>query len=446
MLETFYLCLLLIIPFIEIFRKKQNKFDFLTLFNIYFYILYPLPGFLLAFDFDNAVSELGLSISLYTNNIETALAIFIGYFVVLAGFYSKSAQRLGKKIVIKARTANYSIVLGYAIFLLLISCGSIHVYSAQYGGLLNTVANTTLIRNSVLDGGSLGFFKRFILFSVFGSYLLCSFVFVEKIKKWRLFLIILFSLSVTIAFLAVTMTGGRAYVINYFVAFYLFALIKFKKNSRLNMIIVIIMAVLFLAYGKPFFYSLTALPDGFEAVISRFSDTVNNSSEEDLNFYSFMQNFHYPVHSLDVAFTKNERLRWFSDFIYGFLSLIPDKFLGTTPQESVMHDNTQYILKNFASQIPTGFLALGIYSMSWPGLLIVCFTYGWIGRCLQSIFEKHIYEIFWMPFLYIVTAQMWMDFLGSDPETFLQVYFCYLTACFLLLPIASKVFFYNRQV
>lgn len=118
MLDSAYLILLFAIAFIEIVRKKSDKFDFLTLFNIYFSLLYVLPGFLLAFDFKNSVSDIGLGISLYTNNIQTALAIFGGYFLVVIGFYAKTAQYWGKSIVIQARN-NDLIVLVYAIFLLL---------------------------------------------------------------------------------------------------------------------------------------------------------------------------------------------------------------------------------------------------------------------------------------------------------------------------------------
>ena len=152
-----------------------------------------------------------------------------------------------------------------------------------------------------------------------------------------------------------------------------------------------------------------------------------------------MANFYYPVYSLDVAFGKNYQLRWFVDFIYGFISLLPDHWFGTEQIKSIFYYNTQYITGSNKFAIPTGFLAFAIYSMWWPGLIVFCFTYGWIGRYLQTILSNHIHSIFWMPFVYVVVAQMWMDFLGSDPETFLQAYFCYLIAVFLLFLIASKI-------
>lgn len=439
MLDSAYLVLLFLIAFIEIVRKKINKFDFLTLFNIYFSLMYPLPAFLLAVDFENSASDVGLGISLYTNNIQTALAIFTGYFIVLIGFYSNSAYRWGNNIIIKAR-GNHSTVIIYAIILLLLSCLSIYIYGLQYGGFLNALANTALIRVQAVEGGPLVFFKHFTLFSIFASYLLGSFVFIKKMKEGRVFLYIVFVFSTFVALTAITLTGGRAYLINYLLVFYLVYILKNRKISWIFATLFVCLAALMLFYIRILFFSLTALSDGYSAVINTFLDSITSNSANDFNFYNFIQNFQFPIYSLDVAFSKNYELRWFVDLIYGFTSLIPDRFLGTEQPESIMYYNTLYIIGNRDFAIPTGFLAFGVYSLWWPGLIVVCFLYGWIGRYLQTILNKHIHEVFWMPFIYVVIAQMWMDFVPSDPETFLQGYFSFLIAIFFLFAIASKFF------
>lgn len=437
MLDSAYFILLFFIAFIEIVRKKSDKFDFLTLFNIYFSLLYVLPGFLLAFDFKNSVADIGLGISLYTNNIQTAFAIFGGYFLVFIGFYTKTAQSWGKSIVIKARN-NDLIVLIYAILLLVFSCISIYMYGLQYGGFLNALANTTLIRAQVILGGQLVFFKHFTLFSLFASYLLGSFVFISKVQKKNI-LTVFFLISVFAAFTAVSLIGGRGYLINYFLVFYLVYLLKSRNISWELLLIFVCFAGFFLFYGKSFFFSLSALPNGFDAVLDTFIYSIENGSSNEFSFYTFMGNFHYPVYSLDVALSKNYQLRWFVDLLYGFISLLPDRLLGTPAPESILYFNTRYIIGNNAFAIPTGFLAFGIYSMWWPGLIIVSFTYGWLGRYLQTILYKHVHDKFWMPFLYAAVAQMWMDLMSSDPETFFQSYFALLIAVLLLLAIGSKV-------
>ncbi|MES1023211.1 O-antigen polymerase [Gloeocapsa sp. BRSZ] len=438
MLDSAYLVLLALIVFIEIFREKSSKFDFLTLFNIYFALMYPLPAFLLAFDFANAVSSLGLGISLYTNKLQTVLAIFVGYFLVVISFYSKSAIDWGKKISLRTRRNNS--VLIYAIALLLFSSISIYVYGLQYGSFINALSQASLIRARAVEGGTLVFFKHFTLFAMPASYLLGAVVFFQKNKKINPLLIIaVFVFSVIVAVIAITLTGGRGYLINYFLCFYLVYILKSKKISWTFNILFGIFAVSFLLYGKVFFFSLTALPQGLDAVINTFVNTIENSSSNGFNFYQFMYNFQFPVHSLEVALYRDYEFRWFADILYAIASLIPQRLLGVVPPETIMYYNTQYILGNNDFSIPTGFLAFGVYSMWWPGLFIVAFTYGWIGRCLQTMLIKHVNQIFWMPFMYTAIAQIWMDFLSSDPETFIQGYFAFLTGIGLLFLLYSNI-------
>lgn len=445
MLDSAYLVLLALIVFIEIFREKSSLFDFLTLFNIYFALMYPLPGFLLAFDFTNAASSLGLGISLYTNKFQTVLAVFVGYFLVVLGFYSKSAIAWGKKISLRTRYNNS--VLFYALALLLFSSVSIYIYGLQYGSFINALSQASLIRARAVEGGALVFFKHFTLFSLPASYLLGAVVFFQKDKKYNPILIfITFVISVIIAIIAIMLTGGRGYLINYFLCFYLVYILAKKKISWTFNVVFGIFAVFFLFYGKVLFFSLTALPQGFNAVVNTFMNTINSGSGDDFNFYQFMYNFQFPVHSLEVALYRDYELRWFVDILYAFASLIPQRLLGVVPPETIMYYNTLYLAGTNDFSIPTGLLAFGVYSMWWPGLFIVTFVYGWIGRYLQTVLMQHMKQIFWIPFIYTAVAQIWMDFLSSDPETFVQGYFAYLTGIGILFILYSKVSLAQQKV
>lgn len=78
--------------------------------------------------------------------------------------------------------------------------------------------------------------------------------------------------------------------------------------------------------------------------------------------------------------------------------------------------------------------------MSWFGLVINCFMYGWIGRYLQTVLNKYIHTILWMPFLYVTTAQVWIDFqVSGSPGVYMQTNFWYWISVFLLLSIVVKV-------
>lgn len=440
MLDSAYLVLLFIIPLVEIFRNKENKIDFLTLFNISFILWYVFPAFLIAFDQENAVTDSWLNIIGYTNKIQTALAIFVGYFVVLIGFYSKSAKKFGKLIVVNAR--NNLMILGYAIFLLLFSAMSVHIYSSAFGGIVNAITQALVARAGGAETGSLGFFVRFLAAASFSSYLLCAFVFTKELKKVKLLIIILFACSIVLAVVSFLVRAGRFNVLYFFLGFYQIYILKTKKIPWGFSIFLVFFMVLFLFYGKNFFSSLAAIPDGIDAVIDKFNQSAEGSTDgEGFSLYKFMDNFFFTVFSLDTAFGADYEIRWFVDLIYGFLSILPDRLLGTESPDTVLAYNTRFITGSFNYAIPTGFLAFGIYSLWWPGLVIVCFTYGWLGGYLQSVMEKHIQNVFWMPSFYTAVAQIWAIMQTADPETFLQSQFILLVSSTLLIGVGTHISF-----
>jgi hypothetical protein len=444
MLESAYLVLLFVIALIEIFRKKKNPIDFLTMFNFFYIMWYVLPGFLIAFSPEQAIVGDYINIIGYTNKIQTMLAIFVGYFFVLIGFYSKSAKKFGQRIVVNYR--NNLMVLGYAIFLLLFSAISIQIFSSGLGGVVNAITQSMAVRSGIEDLGSLGFFIRFLAAASFSSYLLCAFAFTKDIKKGKLFLILLFAFSIVVEVVSFLVRSGRFDVLYYFLGFYQIYILKTKKIPWLFSSILLVFMVLFLFYGKNIFASLAAIPDGIDAVIDSFNKSAEGSTNgEGFTFYKFMNNFFFTVFSLDTAFGADYELRWFIDLLYGFISLVPDRLLGTESPESILAYNTRYISGAVDYAIPTGFLAFGIYSLWWPGLIIVCFTYGWLGGYLQSVMEKHIQDVFWMPCFYTVVAQIWASMQTADPETFLQSQFILLVSSTLLILVGTKISVLRRK-
>ncbi|MBW4633791.1 MAG: oligosaccharide repeat unit polymerase [Iphinoe sp. HA4291-MV1] len=439
MLALAYLGLMVFIAFLEITRKKVTKIDFITLFNLNYCFMYPLPAFFLDAALGNS-SEMWFNDTFYISNLQTALAIFAGYFLVLIGFYSKSAEKLGKNIVIKSRS--HKSVIIFAIFLLLFTCLSMYIYSSQYGGFLVTLSKTNLIRAGAEEHtGGLLFFKRFLYCSFFASYLLGSYVISHKLKKGRLFISTLFLISLIVSLLAFLLSGARAALINFLLVFYLGYVLKTGKFSWVLIILITCVSTVFIFYGKIIFFSLTALPDGLTAVVDKFIETKSNQPDSgEFNFYALIKNFAYPVYSLDTAFTQVYEPRFFWDWLYGFASLLPEKLTGLEIPETISYYNTYYIVKTNDYNIQPGFLAFGIYSMSWPGLIITCIISGWIGRYLQSILTNHLNDILYMPFIYVFLAEVWLNFqIFGNPQDFFQDSFWAILSTILLLLFVSKV-------
>ena len=108
MLSVAYLGLIIFIVSFELARKKDTKFDFLSLFHLFFILLYPLPGFFITSlagnyeIFDPNVIRLSVYDIQYS--IQVPLAIFTTYFLVIFGYYSPSALKYGSIVNITPRS------------------------------------------------------------------------------------------------------------------------------------------------------------------------------------------------------------------------------------------------------------------------------------------------------------------------------------------------------
>ena len=438
MLAAAYLGLLCFIIFFELVRKKDYQFDFLTFFNLIFCLAYPLPGFLLAVTkINNLSSSILLGTTVDSNNIQVILAVFVTYFLVIIGFSAKSAQKAASNILIKLRSGD-NLIIVYALVLLLISCLSIYIYSSQYGGVLFTLSNAALLRSTVIEAGGLSFFKRFLFFSFMGSYLLASLLFIRRIKKKRLWLYAIFIGSVLIAFISFLMIATRAVMLRYVITFYLVYVMRKGKVSLIFMITFLIAGSIFVFYGKEIFGSLMALPDGIDAVVEKFQYFLDSKDKTEVDLADSLDEFSFPFYSIYAALNTPYELRLLNDWLYGFASFLPDRILEAP--ETVSYYNTYYLIRSNEYEIPSGFISSCFYSLSWPGVIIFSFTYGWIGRWIQSIIKNHVEDIYWMYFLYANAALVWADFLAyADTKIILQTHFWFFSSSFILIAIATKI-------
>ncbi|MBR8839660.1 MAG: oligosaccharide repeat unit polymerase [Stigonema ocellatum SAG 48.90 = DSM 106950] len=439
MLAIAYVGLIIFIVFFEISRKKFNKnLDYLTFFHVIFVLLYPMPAFFMEANFEHSVSKLLYNYELCKPNEQTAIAIFTGYFFIILGFYSQSAKNLANNILIESRS--HKIVIRYAICLLIISFLSIQIYSSQYGGFLDALSKTILIRSNAVESGNLVFFKHFISTCFFASYILGSFIFFKINNEYQGFRTSIFIFSVLISIIGSFLRAGRTDLVYYIVNFFCAYTVKGRKISLFFLITILSFIILFVLYGKPFFFSLSGIPNGFDDVIEKFNGALKDpSANSEFSFFDFIGSFSYPVNSLNAALNTEYEWRLFIDWIYGVISFVPSMIFNIEKPKQVNQNNTFYLMGNVDYDIPPALLAYGIYCMSWVGLIIVCFGFGWLGRYLQTILSNHMHQIIWMPGLYIATAQVWVDFqVSGSPGTYMQTNFWYLVSIALLISFVIK--------
>lgn len=444
MLVIIYFGLICFIGVFELIRPKVNSFDFLTFFNIIFCVSYPLPGLLLTItNINNLTSSILLGTIIDLNNAQVPVAIFLTYFIGIIGFYSQSAQRVAQKIVIENRCKDNTIIL-YTLILLLISCISIQIYSSQHGGLLSALSNAALIRAEVMEAGSLSFFKRFIFLSLFAGYLSASLLFIKQINNKRVRLYIIFLCSMITFLLSFLMIATRAVLLRTVITFYLVYVLCRGKTSLKFMTIFIVSSSLFVFYGKEIFGSLTALPDGFDAVVDKFQYFLDTKEKTEFSLTELKSEFTFPFTSIYAALNTVYEMRFLNDWVYGFASFIPDKLLYDLMHievpPTVSYYNTYYLVKSNEYEIPSGFISSCLYSLSWPGIIIFSFSYGWLGRWIQSVLINHIEQIYWIPFIYVTGGLVWADFLPyADPKILLHTHFWFFISTLILFALATKI-------
>jgi len=445
MLSITYLGLIIFIVAFELIRKKESKFDFLSLFHLFFILLYPLPGFFITSlsvnfgIFDPNVIR--LSVYDIQHNIYVPLSIFITYFFVIFGYHSPSAVKYADIVQITPRSSKTFWLI--TIFLLFLGLFSMSIYSSQYGGLAQAITDANFIRSGAVEGQALGFFIRLVYFNFFAAYLIASWLFIKENRRGNLIVWLIFVVAVSSSLVSAFLVSARATMILALSNFYLSYVLYRRKLAWPVLIPALIAMALFIVYGKILFYSLSGFSKGgYIEFLSRFQQATAESNDQSGFVTSIVKVFSYGFTSVYAASQEYYPIRLLSDWLHGIGSFLPDRLIRVDIPDSVSTGNTEYLTGQNEYEIPAGFIASCIYSGSWVGVLLFSFSYGWLGRYLNNILYRHLYKIFWIPFVYVAIAQAWSDFLASgDPKIFLQANFWILTSLLFLLLFGVRISF-----
>jgi hypothetical protein len=413
MLSITYLLLFFTVIFVEIIRKKANLLDFLTFFHLLFILFYVFPGFSLS---KTAESSSGFVLN-FQSNLKILIAVYLGYFLVLVGFYSKSAIKFARKFYIKQFSDKKLIKISD--FLLILAIVSILIYSAQYGGLINAISQSSAIRSGRIESGILVLFKNFFEGAEYASYFLASVVIFSKKTKNNPLLCSKLIFSIILTLVTALMKSSRASIIKYFIGFALVYIVYKNKIPWITLAIFVMISFAVILYGDPLFASLSSIPDGYDSFATEFSQRLEieaNKNTGNSSGHRLAEQFDHPLQSLDTAFNNEYQFRWFSDFIFSFTSLLPSRLIPIETPKNLSNLNTFLSLGHNDWTRPPGLFAVGIYSMSWMGLITVSFCYGWLGRFLQTVLIKAQNNHSWISFLYVTILGIWSEAINNgDP-------------------------------
>jgi hypothetical protein len=436
---------------VQIFRRKRTHADFFFFFSIIYFLMYPLTGFLLELNvLDSQNSPLNYKAPWYTSNFGSASSVVIGYALAFLGFNSRSATSLGNSMLVESKSDKTITIIG--LIVLTISLLAIALYVPQFGGLLSAVSNTQLIRDQRkgFEGGSMVLFKHFMAFGIFASYLFICLRLIKRTPDYKKLLFLALPTALGCGLLSVLLEGSRGIMITFFLGFYIIYIARTKKLALSLAIPGVLVLMLYIYFGKALTFSLTSLPDGPNAVVEKFRLVLDDQPDEGIEPFKFLWNFAFGFHSLDTALEAEYELRYGTDWIYAFLQLLPERLLGITVPNTVSALNSKLVLGIGAGDadytIPPALLAYGFYFFSWPGLIFLCYTYGWVGQFIETVTSNHLRTVFWMPMVYFILLKIWVEYgFTGDPRIAIMANFWSWVPLAVLFIFGSRVTFLQKR-
>ena len=349
----FYMAGLLFVLMFELSRQiRMPRFDFVSLINFNFAVIYFLTGSLLVGDESFAGKE--AQFAMYSNfeigTVLGVLAIYVAYISSLVGYYLTENKWVGlTRVIVPQSEKSY---LWSAFMSLGISMVAFFAYTSQYGGALKAISFSAAIRSGgdgdyYLEGeGSVLFFKYLmpvLLFSIL--------VFMGKwMSSRKIFYGFMFLLCLGLIIpLYLSMAGRGRFVFLFLHLLLFYSVVRGFKVGGFKVIgsimVVLPGIALIILYGKTFFSSLKALASG---------ETIQQISyERSEPIYDILRNVEHRVVSTDVAVQLfgQQNMTYFYDFIMSPFFLIPSRLFGIEKPDSIAYLNTYNIMDKLAVDV-----------------------------------------------------------------------------------------------
>lgn len=410
-----YVILIISIVIFDIYRKPKISYDFIRIFNIFFVIMYPLQGALFAFDNIFWMYERNYTFEYSSNPLMVYSMISLTYLFVILGYFCSNKlfeNRLSLNIKKKnINVAKWSITFISIFFLLVIS------YSNLYGGFLNAVEKSELLRSGNTVRDPFAFLKRFFWFSNLAILLTgTALIFNQCNKK----IYILFFISIFCTLISAVLTSGRGAIVGPFILLGLIYCNRIKQVLPIRLVIIVFCSILIVFIGDQLWTYLRKTIQGinYDFEFSNFQVFILNALS------SLLSNFQYAYVSIEAYYSEysllRDGLRFGIDFPLGFISLLPSKIIGITIPPTISTFNTYNVKSEFMAFTPPGLTAFSLYSLSYLGIIIFPFLYGMIGNII-TILARSGWKVWWVKGGYAVIAFSWAIYHGnSDPRVVLN--------------------------
>lgn len=398
----------------ELKRRKELRYDMLSLFHARFVFVFCLAG--ITFHSTGLLLERFSQIGFVPRiTVWGSIAVLVGYLSLITGFYFPGTRRWGTRIrlVEKRRTEGHYFIFLTA--LLLLGAVSVFVFSIPYGGILNTISFGDEIRAGRELRSPLAFFARFFPFVALVNHFSLFFLLRTEYRvRFRPVWYVLFASSLLVFIPIALIDSSRATVVSLVVINYLIIVSQTQRWQFKYLLPACVVGVIFITFGDAVFKSLIQLKYGlgaFTDMVALQSEIIKNRTQNfNEGFLSFMTNFEPTTFSIHVALENTgpnpARLNLWKDLFQAPLTYIP----GGPKFASINNINTWYIFQvpEPPTSISPGWIAASFYQGWWPGLVVNGFALGLIFRVFQNIFLMNWKNYFWVPSVFAFIA-----FLGS---------------------------------
>ena len=432
-----YFLLFLQIVLIELLRHKGKFFDFFSVVNFIFLLVYTItPIYYELWSDENIYSHVN-------NSYEVLIYTIIGYQFLWLGWvlgtYKRTSLVSLNKIGADIKWINASVSALWIVFVLFV------ILTLDRGGLSQSIGAGALSRYNYeeIETSRFAFFSRIVSLSPFLTAIFLFYLIKPNLKYSRHKIKLYYLFSFCISLLQTFIGASRGGLLRLFLLqFLVFVLVK-RNIKIINLVAVSFLILLVISYGKHTFYAVSNFFYYGESLADSFAymNTIRGTDDKG-TLDIFFTEFSHPIKSLNVAVQySGDRysFTYFADFVWSILRILPQRLtsLMLSRPDTVTSINTYLITDNYATSIPPGIIGTFYYSLGSVGVIIGMFSYGFIG----SVFNKKLLirqkenPVYIVPFVFFA---FFYGFFVTNGDPNVYVYYILMPIVFLLVVSRKK--------
>jgi len=371
MISAAYIFLGIFIIYYEIFRKKYFLYDPIFFFNLNFLVYFVISAYSVL---NNGILVSSIPHAYYKygpGNFLDFTIISITWICTIIGYQFGIKTNL--PFYFKFPNDKIFLKIGFTFFF--VGLASALLYSVYYGGPVQAIINSSLIRQGLISsGGSFEFLKKFMQFCEVATFIILAFAITTNKSRYIYIFLIFFVISI----FANLMIGGRRSIIILFATCY-FVACNLKNLYHIKYTVVILLfSCLMLLYGDAIMVGI-AVGD----LDSRLSRVENYDLS--IIYFTIMKDLTLPyIEGFSLIRGYDQFPRFYVDSIIDLIRIIPERILPISLPEQRIHVSTRIVTgleldKSNQAGVPMGYIGFLFVNLHAIGFVAGAFLYGLMG-------------------------------------------------------------------